>query len=70
MHHVFDVVLISNKVDAHQAGVIVGGVEGLETVAQVGLHCQASQAAAQMLKVERRNKVIPVNKLWKYAWNR
>lgn len=63
MHHVFDVVLISNKVDAHQAGVTVGGVEGLETVAQVGLHCQASQAAAQMLKVERRNKVIPVNKI-------
>lgn len=69
MHHEIDVVLIGNKVDAHQAGVTVGGVEGLETVAQVVLHCQASQAAAQMLKVERRHKVITVKKLWKCAWN-
>lgn len=68
MHHVFDVVLISNKVNAHQAGVTVGGVEGLETVAQVGLHCQASQAAAQMLNVGRRDMVIIGKKLLKYAW--
>lgn len=57
MHHVFDVVLISNKVDAHQAGVTVAGVEGLEAVAQVGLHRQASQAAAQVLNVGRRGNM-------------
>lgn len=68
MHHVFDVVPISNKVDSHQAGVTVGGVEGLETVAQVGLHCQASQAAAQMLIVGRRDILRIVNKLLRYDW--
>lgn len=61
MHHVFNGVLISNKVDAHQASVTVGRVEGLEAVAQVGLHCQASQAAAQMLNVGRRDMVMIVN---------
>lgn len=58
MHHVFNGVLISNKVDAHQASVTVGRVEGLEAVAEVGLHCQASQAAAQMLNVGRRDMVM------------
>lgn len=61
MHHVFNGVLISNKVDAHQASVTVGRVEGLEAVAQVGLHCQASQAAAQMLNVGRRDMAMIVN---------
>lgn len=61
MHHVFNGVLISNKVDAHQASVTVGRVEGLEALAQVGLHCQASQAAAQMLNVGRRYMVMMVN---------
>lgn len=51
MHHVFNVVLISHKVNAQQAGVAVGGVEGLKAVTQILLHCQASQAAAQMLQV-------------------
>lgn len=54
MHHVFDVVLISHKVNAQQAGVAVGGVEGLETVTQILLHCQASQTAAQMLQARGR----------------
>lgn len=66
VHHVFDAVLISNKVDAHQASVTVGRVEGLEAVTQVALHCQASQAAAQMLHVGRRWYTC---KLLSYAWN-
>lgn len=68
MHHVFNVVLISNKVDAHQAGVAVGGVEGLETVAQVGLHRQTSQTAAQVLDGGKRDVVIMVNKPLTFAW--
>lgn len=55
MHHVLDVVLISHKVNAQQAGVAVGGVEGLEAVTQFLLHCQASETAAQMLQVRGRN---------------
>lgn len=55
MHHIFNLMLISHKVNAQQAGVAVGGVEGLEAVTQVLLHCQASQAAAQMLQVRGRN---------------
>lgn len=55
MHHIFNLVFISNKVNAQQAGVTVGGVEGLEAMTQVLLHCQASQAAAQMLQVRDRN---------------
>lgn len=50
MHHVLDVVPVSHKVNTQQAGVAVGGVEGLEAVTQVLLYCQASQAAAQMLQ--------------------
>lgn len=56
MHHVIDVVLIAHKVDAHQAGVAVGRVEGLEAVAQVFLHRQASQTAAQVLRERDREK--------------
>lgn len=51
MHHVVNVMLISHKVNAQQAGVAVGGVEGLEAVTQFLLHCQASQAAAQVLQL-------------------
>lgn len=54
MHHVVNVVFISHKVDAQQAGVAVGGVEGLEAVTQVLLRCQTSQAAAQVLYVRGR----------------
>lgn len=50
MHHVLDVVPVSHKVNSQQAGVAVGGVEGLEAVTQILLYCQASQAAAQMLQ--------------------
>lgn len=55
MHHVFNVVLISHKVNAQKASVAVGGVEGLEAVTQFLLHSQASQAAAQMLKTSGTN---------------
>lgn len=55
VHHVFNVVLISHKVNAQQAGVAVGGVEGLKAVTQFLLHWQASQTAAQMLQVWGRN---------------
>lgn len=55
VHHVFNVVLIRHKVNAQQAGVAVGGVEGLKAVTQFLLHCQASQTAAQMLQVWGRN---------------
>lgn len=51
MHHVFNVMPISHKVNAQQASVAVGGVEGLEAVTQFLLHCQASQTAAQVLQV-------------------
>lgn len=51
MHHIFNLVLISHKVNAQQTGVAVGGVEGLEAVTQVLLHRQAGQTAAQMLRV-------------------
>jgi len=51
VHHIVDVVLVDHKVDAQQAGVAVGGVEGLEAVAQVLLRHQVSQAAAQVLQV-------------------
>lgn len=50
VHHVVDVVPIAHKVNAQQAGVAVGGVEGLEAVAEVLLHCKAGQAAAQVLR--------------------
>lgn len=62
MHHVVNVVLIAHKVDAQQAGVAVGRVEGLEAVAQVVLHRQASQTAAQVLR-ERGKTTVEVKGL-------
>ena len=58
MHHVLDVVSISDEVNAQQAGVAVGGVKGLEAVTDIILHCQASQAAAQMLHMRGRNRCL------------
>lgn len=55
MHHVIYVVPIGHKVDAQHAGVAVGRVEGLEAVAEVLLHCQARQTAAQVLSDRRDN---------------
>lgn len=49
MHHVLDVVLVGDEVDAEQAGVAVGGVEGLEALAQTQLRRQTRQTAAQVL---------------------
>lgn len=56
VHHVVDRVFIRHKVNPQQAGVAVGQLEGLEAVTQFMLHCQTSQAAAQMLQ-ERGRKV-------------
>ncbi len=70
MHHVFDVVLISHKVNAQQSGVAVGGVEGLEAVTQLLLHCQASQTAAQVLQVRGGNVCLTFtdhNSKWHYT---
>ncbi|XP_010782649.1 integrator complex subunit 1-like [Notothenia coriiceps] len=48
VHHIFNLELVGHKVDAQQAGVAVGRVEGLEAVAQVLLHGQAGQTTAQL----------------------
>lgn len=58
MHHVVNMVLVGHKVNAQQAGVAVGGVEGLEAVAQVLLHRQAGQTTAQMLQACHTDKNI------------
>lgn len=58
MHHVLDVVPVSHKVNSQQAGVAVGGVEGLEAVTQILLYCQASQAAAQMLQKHKDIRIL------------
>lgn len=50
MHHVLDVVSVGDKVDAQQARVAVGGVEGLEALAQAQLGRQSGQTAAEMLQ--------------------
>lgn len=57
MHHVINVVFISHKVNAQQASVTIGAVKSLEAVTQVLLHCQASQAAAQMLHVRGKKNL-------------
>lgn len=51
MHHVFDVVFVSDKVNAKQTSVTVGRVERLEAVTQFVFHSQLSQTAAQVLEV-------------------
>ena len=45
-HHVLLVKAVSHKVDAPQAGVLVAGVEGLETVAEALLGAVVRQAGA------------------------
>lgn len=50
VHHVLNVVSVGDKVDAQQARVAVGGVEGLEALAQAQLGRQSGQTAAEMLR--------------------
>lgn len=51
MHHVFDLVFVCDKMDAHQSSVTVGGVERLETMAKVALYSQTCQATAKVLHI-------------------
>lgn len=66
VHHVFNVVLVSHKVNAQQAGVAVRGVESLEAVTQFVLHCQASQTAAQILHEQSKRTLwfTPQSESW------
>lgn len=49
MHHVLYFMFVCNKINTQQSSVIVWRVESLETVTQIQLCSQASQATAQVL---------------------